>query len=114
MANSSLYFLGFLACLFLCSSCQASVSNGRKLQGKTWCVAQTAAPDDKLQAFLIATCERYNCKAIMPGGPCYQPANIHNHASYALDIAYRGTGVCNPDVGTPTITDPSFGSCHYP
>nr|XP_017218449.1 PREDICTED: glucan endo-1,3-beta-glucosidase 1-like [Daucus carota subsp. sativus] len=114
MANSSFYFLGFLVCLFVCSSCQASVSNGRKLQGKTWCVAQTAAPDDKLQAFLIATCERYNCKAIMPGGPCYQPANIHNHASYALDIAYRGTGVCNPDVGTPTITDPSFGSCHYP
>lgn len=72
------------------------------MQGKTWCVAQTSAPDDALKAFLVEACERYNCKDIMEGGSCYQPANIRNHGSYAQDI------------GTPTVTDPSFGSCHYP
>lgn len=84
------------------------------MQGKTWCVAQTSAPDDALKAFVVAACERYNCKDIMEGGPCYQPANIRNHGSYALDVYYRNTGFCNQDIGTPTVTDPSFGSCHYP
>lgn len=84
------------------------------LQGKRWCVAKTSATDDELRAFVIVACERYNCKDIMEGGPCYQPANVRNHGSYALDVYYRNTGFCNAEIGTPTITDPSFGKCHYP
>ncbi|WOG87038.1 hypothetical protein DCAR_0206258 [Daucus carota subsp. sativus] len=97
MVNSSLFVFGFLICIF-----------------DTWCVAQGPAPDDKLQSFLDSTCAQYNCADIQPGGSCFEPNTLHNHASYALDLAFRNTGDCNADIGTPSVTDPSFGNCHYP
>ena len=61
-----------------------------------------------------STCAQYNCADIQPGGSCFEPNTLHNHASYALDLAFRNTGDCNADIGTPSVTDPSFGNCHYP
>ncbi|WOG87037.1 hypothetical protein DCAR_0206257 [Daucus carota subsp. sativus] len=97
MTNFSFSVLGFLLCIF-----------------DTWCVAQEHAPDYKLEAFLDLACAEYNCADIQPGGPCFIPKTLQNHASYALDLAFKNTGVCNAIIGTPTVTDPSFGNCHYP
>ncbi|XP_074355973.1 major pollen allergen Ole e 10-like [Apium graveolens] len=105
MANSSVYVLGFLMCIFVCSTSEAQ---------ETWCIAQGQAPDDKLQGFLDSTCGQNDCSAIQPGGSCYDPNTLQNHASFALDLVFRKTGDCNADIGTPSVSDPSFGNCHYP
>ncbi|PIN12155.1 Glucan endo-1,3-beta-D-glucosidase [Handroanthus impetiginosus] len=73
-----------------------------------------SAPNDKLQGFINFACSQLDCREIQPGGSCYEPNTLQNHASYTLDAYYRKNGVCNPDIGTPTITDPSYGNCRYP
>lgn len=84
------------------------------MQEARWCIAQVSAPEDKLQAFIDSTCSQFNCADIQPGGSCYEPNTVANHASYALDLYFRNKGECNSEIGTPTTNDPSFGNCHYP
>ncbi|XP_057769938.1 glucan endo-1,3-beta-glucosidase-like [Salvia miltiorrhiza] len=90
-----------------------SISHAVIHQSKTWCVVTVGAPNDKLQAFLDSTCNELDCKAIRPGGSCYQPNTLQNHASFVLNLFYRARGVCNSELGTPSVNDPSFGKCIY-
>ncbi|KAI3472321.1 hypothetical protein Pfo_030819, partial [Paulownia fortunei] len=73
-----------------------------------WCVVQVNAPIDKLQGFIDYACGVVDCTAIQVGGTCFNPNTIVSHASYALNLVYKNRGACNFDIGTITITDPSF------
>ncbi|KAI3512349.1 hypothetical protein L1887_19664 [Cichorium endivia] len=101
----SLCFLGFFLCLIMCSN---------TVQGNTWCVAQSQATEPKLQQVLDFLCGQIDCKEIQPGGSCFNPDTVRNHASYAIDLNFRTTGVCDTSYATPSVTDPSFGTCVYP
>ncbi|CAK9136213.1 unnamed protein product [Ilex paraguariensis] len=109
----SLCLLTFL-CMFACSTSEEDYIWGGQKQGKTWCVAQVSAPNDKLQRFLDECCSQLDCGPIKPGGPCYEPNTYRNHGSYALDLWFRVRGECRSDIGTPAVTDPSWGPCKYP
>ncbi|XP_057422055.1 PLASMODESMATA CALLOSE-BINDING PROTEIN 3-like [Lotus japonicus] len=86
----------------------------------TWCVAKNTASPDELQVGLDYACGHgADCSAIQPGGSCYEPNTVQNHASYAFNSYYQHMHQA-PDScdfsGTATIatTDPSFGQCVYP
>ncbi|KAL2491164.1 Carbohydrate-binding X8 domain superfamily protein [Abeliophyllum distichum] len=115
MANisTSLFLVTFLLGIVLCSSTRDFKLDGQK-QGKTWCVAKVSATNAQMQAFLDANCGSLGCGAILPGGSCFEPNTVRNHASYAIDLYYRKTGECKSDIGTPSINDPSYGKCQYP
>ncbi|KAL7119941.1 hypothetical protein ACP275_02G092600 [Erythranthe tilingii] len=77
-------------------------------QVKYFCVANFTNPSatrEKMQGFIDYACGKYDCSAIKPNGPCFEPDAIVSHASYALDLVYRATGVCNLDIGAKTIYD---------
>lgn len=72
-----------------------------------WCVAQVRTPGWKLQQVLDSLCgSAVNCKEIQPGGSCFNPNTLPNHASYAIDLNYRIHGVCDTSYATPSPTDP--------
>ena len=80
------------------------------MQSKQWCVVAPGASDQKLQAFLNTACSQLvSCKAIRPGGSCFQPDTLANHASFILNLSYRRFGQCDRAVGIFSIDDP----CKY-
>ncbi|KAL7602020.1 hypothetical protein Lser_V15G23733 [Lactuca serriola] len=81
---------------------------------KTWCVAQSQATEPKLQQVLNYLCGQLDCKEIQPGGSCFNPNIVRNHASYAIDLNFQINGVCDISYATPAVTDPSFETCVYP
>ncbi|PWA43296.1 X8 domain-containing protein [Artemisia annua] len=101
----SLWFIGILLCCSICSI---------YAQDPLWCVSENRTPDSKLQQVLDNVCVRLNCNEILPGGSCYSPNNYMNHGSYAIDLNYRVTGVCDESYAKYTPNDPSFGICVYP
>ncbi|OIT38239.1 PREDICTED: major pollen allergen Ole e 10-like [Nicotiana attenuata] len=107
----SLFLVSFF---FFFASCLGVSEWANQKQGNTWCVAIVSAPPDKLQGFIDSTCSQLDCSPIRPGGACFEPNTLRNHASYALDLFYKAKGICNSEIGTPAVSDPSFGNCHYP
>ncbi|KAJ1407265.1 X8 domain [Sesbania bispinosa] len=88
--------------------------------GATWCVARSGASYQALLANLNYACGHgADCRPIQPGGICYNPNTIQNHASYAFDSYYqrqnKAPSACNfGGTATIAVTDPSFGRCVYP
>ncbi|XP_057415075.1 PLASMODESMATA CALLOSE-BINDING PROTEIN 2-like [Lotus japonicus] len=88
--------------------------------GARWCIARSSASPSALQANLNFACAHgADCRAIQPGGSCYEPNTILNHASYAYDSYYqhmlKAPSACNfGGTATIAVTDPSFGRCVYP
>ncbi|GER49962.1 carbohydrate-binding X8 domain superfamily protein [Striga asiatica] len=109
MAGRLSLFIAIFLVAIVVTSCTT-----KSKQDKTWCVIKQIAPADKMQAYIDSACKEYDCKEIRQGGSCYEPRTLANHASYVLNLDYRATGRCNSDIGTTAITDPSFGTCHYP
>ncbi|XP_057465026.1 major pollen allergen Ole e 10-like [Actinidia eriantha] len=107
--NLSLFSLTFL--FFLVVHSNAAKSNA----AKDWCIARFVAGDARLQAIQDYCCGQVDCSAIQPGGPCFKPDTVYNHASWALNQYYRAKGVCLKlgDLSTTAITTPSHGSCQY-
>ncbi|KAG8056115.1 hypothetical protein GUJ93_ZPchr0001g30228 [Zizania palustris] len=87
--------------------------------GGTWCVASQSASPTALQVALDYACGYgADCSPIQPGGSCFNPDTVHDHASYAFNSYYQKnpTATSCDFGGTATITntDPSSGSCQYP
>ncbi|KAH7568627.1 hypothetical protein JRO89_XS06G0024500 [Xanthoceras sorbifolium] len=86
----------------------------------SWCVANPTASPTALQVALDYACGfgGADCSAIQPGGSCYNPTSLHDHASYAFNDYYHKnpapTSCAFGGTAQLTSTDPSSGSCRYP
>lgn len=81
---------------------------------KAWCIARRDAPTSKLQEVLDYLCGKYDCKEILPGGQCFPPDTVYDHASYAINLNYRSTIECDLEYSLPTFADPcKLFSCSY-
>ncbi|RDX63337.1 Plasmodesmata Callose-binding protein 5 [Mucuna pruriens] len=94
--------------------------NSPMSSGASWCIASPTASQNALQVALDYACGYggADCSAIQPGGSCYNPNSIRDHASYAFNKYYQKNPVpnsCNFG-GTAVIisTNPSTGTCQYP
>ncbi|XWS44462.1 hypothetical protein CRYUN_Cryun15aG0046900 [Craigia yunnanensis] len=87
--------------------------------GGSWCVASQSASQTALQVALDYACGYggADCVAIQSGGGCYNPNNVHAHASYAFNSYYQKNPVpssCNfGGTAVTTSTDPGSGTCQY-
>lgn len=95
-------------------SLKQSAQNGAVSAGKLWCVAKNNAEDAALQSALDWACGAggANCGPIQQGGPCYDPTDIQNTASYAFNDYFLKNGMtvesCNFDnAAALTSLDPS-------
>ncbi|KAM0033776.1 putative glucan endo-1,3-beta-D-glucosidase [Helianthus debilis subsp. tardiflorus] len=93
----SVCFMGFFLCSIVCPN---------YAQEKKWCIAQSHLSESRLQEVLDYMCGIVDCKEIQPGESCFEPDTRQNHASYAIDLNYRITGVCDFSYATTIITDP--------
>lgn len=87
--------------------------------GASWCVASRSASQTTLQVALDYACGYggTDCSPIQPGGSCYNPNTIRDHASYAFNVYYQKNPVPNScnfgATAVTTSTDPSKLSFHY-
>ncbi|QCD79599.1 histidine kinase 2/3/4 [Vigna unguiculata] len=87
--------------------------------GASWCTASPTASQRALQVALDYACGygATDCSAIQPGGTCYFPNSVRDHASYAFNKYYQKNPVPNScnfgGVAVITNTNPSSGTCQY-
>nr|KJB61039.1 hypothetical protein B456_009G360300 [Gossypium raimondii] len=90
-----------------------------KINGqKTWCIAKPSSDQATLLTNVNYACSKVDCQIIQKGCPCFNPDNLINHASIAMNLYYQSMGrnVWNCDFkgsGLIVITDPSYGNCLY-
>ncbi|CAN4103121.1 unnamed protein product [Withania somnifera] len=86
----------------------------------SWCVASQAASQTTLHVALDYACGYggADCSAIQPGGTCYNPNTLRDHASFAFNNYYQKNPIpnsCNfAGAAVTTNTNPSSGLCQYP
>ncbi|KAK4480271.1 hypothetical protein RD792_013338 [Penstemon davidsonii] len=87
--------------------------------GKKWCVPKKQASEASLQNNINYVCSQgVDCQPIQPGGACFVPNSIWDHASFAMNAFYqtKGRNDFNCDfagTGEVTFSDPSTGVCKY-
>ncbi|KAJ1441410.1 X8 domain [Sesbania bispinosa] len=97
-----------------------TTANSPGSSGVSWCIASPSASQIALQVALDYACGYggTDCAAIQPGGSCYNPNSIHDHASYAFNKYYQKNPVPNScnfgGTAVITSTNPSTGTCQYP
>ncbi|KAB2612564.1 PLASMODESMATA CALLOSE-BINDING PROTEIN 5-like [Pyrus ussuriensis x Pyrus communis] len=86
-----------------------------------WCVAKNNAEDAPLVTALNWACGPggADCRPIQQGGPCYDPADIQNTASYAFNDYFLKHGMtadsCSFDnTAALTSLNPSHDKCKFP
>ncbi|KAL8242459.1 hypothetical protein R6Q59_012761 [Mikania micrantha] len=77
-------------------------------------MAKTQISDSELQQTLDYLCGQLDCKEIQPGGSCFWPDTVRDHASYAIDLNFRVDFECDPSYAILVASDPSYGACVYP
>uniref|UniRef100_A0A0D3BFH4 X8 domain-containing protein n=1 Tax=Brassica oleracea var. oleracea TaxID=109376 RepID=A0A0D3BFH4_BRAOL len=60
---------------------------------RQWCMAMPNASDEQLQANIDYACSNgVDCTQIQPGGVCYEPNTLYDHASYVMNAYYQSHG----------------------
>ncbi|KAL3754815.1 hypothetical protein ACJRO7_001984 [Eucalyptus globulus] len=83
----------------------------------SWCIASQSVSQTALQVALDYACGYggADCSALQPGGSCYYPNTVHDHASYAFNKYYQKNPVptsCSfGGTAVVTSTDPSTSTC---
>ncbi|KAK4284161.1 hypothetical protein QN277_001030 [Acacia crassicarpa] len=85
--------------------------------GQKWCVPKPGASPQALQANIQYVCSQgVDCKPIQAGGACFDPNNINQLATYAMNAYYQSKGRHDFDCyfsnsGLITSSNPSHGNC---
>ncbi|KAJ8636078.1 hypothetical protein MRB53_010345 [Persea americana] len=89
--------------------------------GRTWCVANGKAGEQRLQEALDYACGEggADCRQIQRGATCYDPNTLQAHASFAFNSYYqkkaRAIGTCDFGGAAHVVTQlPKFGKCALP
>ncbi|KAG7557104.1 X8 domain [Arabidopsis suecica] len=96
-----------------------TINHFHVVSSKTWCIATLTATNEQLQANINFGCSQgVDCTPIRPGGSCFIPNTLVNHASFVMNSYYQSHGRTNQacsfnNTGTFAATDPSFGKCVY-
>ncbi|XP_072987299.1 glucan endo-1,3-beta-D-glucosidase-like [Typha latifolia] len=70
----------------------SNVGVDRNLPGR-WCIASPLANDGKLQNDMNSLCGRaVDCSSIRPGGACFNPNTVKDHASVVFNNFYKAHG----------------------
>ncbi|CAM8981761.1 unnamed protein product [Rhodiola kirilowii] len=98
----------------------APASPAPKAKTTTWCVPKSGLSEPQLQANLDYACGNgADCRAVQPGGPCFEPNTLQSHTAYAMNMFYQATGR-NPlscdfsQTATISSNNPSYSGCNYP
>ncbi|PRQ25427.1 putative glucan endo-1,3-beta-D-glucosidase [Rosa chinensis] len=96
-------------------------TNNKPYPGPIWCLAKKGANKTAVAEALSYACSQGNktCDPIQPGGKCFKPNSLAQHASYAFSAYWaqfrKAGGSCNfGGLAVQTIKDPSYGSCKFP
>lgn len=62
-----------------------------KFSEPKWCVTSLSATDAQMQANFGWLCGEtiVDCDPIKPGGPCFEPNTLRNHASFVMNEYYQ-------------------------
>ncbi|KAK9922689.1 hypothetical protein M0R45_031143 [Rubus argutus] len=106
---------------FFCLLVSLATAQNSVVTTELWCVAKNNAEDSALQSALDWACGAggADCSPIQQSGPCYDPSDIQNTASYAFNDYFLKHGMtdesCNFDnTAAVTSLNPSFGKCKFP
>ncbi|XP_012072481.2 glucan endo-1,3-beta-glucosidase 12 [Jatropha curcas] len=98
----------------------AVVENGTSgnQTSETWCVANPATENDRLQENINFACNHVDCSPIRDGGSCFRPVTLMNHATFAMNLYYQTTGRRNTSCdfkgsGLIVIRRPSHDNCSF-
>ncbi|KAL5581577.1 hypothetical protein UlMin_014019 [Ulmus minor] len=85
-------------------------SGHQKPKFPVWCVAKPTVPEPIIQEALDYACgSGADCKSIEINGPCYHPASLVSHASYAFNSYWQNTkvagGTCDFGGTAMLVTD---------
>ncbi|XP_019465405.1 PREDICTED: glucan endo-1,3-beta-glucosidase-like [Lupinus angustifolius] len=111
----SIFFLFLFSMLLSNSEGHLKFADGKVAQNSSsWCIAKYSANDTELANIIVSVCYFLldDCNIIQPGGSCFIPNTLINHASVVMNQFYAkiGRSYCSDLI---TVTDPSYGSCKY-
>ncbi|CAL5407400.1 unnamed protein product [Camellia sinensis] len=109
-ANFSFCFFTFLLCIVACTCSMDSNTwaEQNKQLSDTWCVANPSASNLLLQNNMDFFCTKpgVDCSVIKPGGPCFLPNTVRDHASVVFNLYYKTGALCPSRIGNVVFTDP--------